>query len=104
MKAGSVVDVEVVTGVREGVYRLPASAVRKTNFGASVYVLADAEAGAPSPYRAVRKEVTVGGVDGDDVLVLAGLETGERVAAIGAFKLQDGILVNVVDRQPDPAQ
>jgi len=101
LKAGSVVDVKVVTDRHEGVFRLPASAVRKTSFGASVYALTDAEAGAAAPYRAVRKEVTVGGEDGSDVLVIAGLEAGERVAAIGAFKLQDGMLVNIVERPPE---
>ena len=104
LKAGSVVDVEVVTEVTSGVFRLPASAVRKTNFGASVYVLNDAEAGAAAPYRATRREVTVGGVDGSDILVVGGLEDGERVAAIGAFKLQDGILVHIVDQPPEPEQ
>ncbi len=98
LRAGSVVDVEVVTGVQDGIFRVPAGAVRKTQFGASVYVLTDAEAGAAAPYRAVRREVTVGGVEGSEVVVLAGLEAGERVAAIGAFKLQDGLLVNVVDQ------
>jgi membrane fusion protein (multidrug efflux system) len=103
LKAGSVVDVEVVTDVIAGVFRLPATAVRKTNFGASVYVLVDAEAGAAAPYRATRKEVTVGAVDGSDVIVVSGLRAGERVAAIGAFKLQDGMLANVVERAPEPA-
>lgn len=101
LRAGSVVGVEVVTGVQDGIFRVPASAVRKTQFGASVYMLTEAEAGAAAPYRAVRREVTVGGVDGSDVVVIAGLAAGERVAAIGAFKLQDGLLVNVVDQPPE---
>jgi membrane fusion protein (multidrug efflux system) len=101
LKAGSVVDVEVATDVMKGVFRLPASAVRKTNFGASVYVLADAEAGAAAAYRATRKEVTVGAVDGSEIIVVSGLEAGDRVAAIGAFKLQDGMLANVVERLPE---
>jgi membrane fusion protein (multidrug efflux system) len=104
LRAGSVVVVEVVTGVQDGIFRLPASAVRKTQFGASAYVLTDAEAGAAAPYRAVRREVTVAGVEGSDVVVTAGLAAGERVAAIGAFKLQDGLLVNVVDQPPEPGQ
>lgn len=102
LKAGSVVDVEVVTGAMEGVFRLPATAVRKTNFGASVYVLADAEAGAAAPYRATRRQVTVGAVDGSDVIVVSGLQAGDRVAAIGAFKLQDGMLASVVERASAP--
>jgi len=108
LKAGSVVDVEVVTDVMAGVFRLPANAVRKTNFGASVYVLADAEAGAAAAYRAKRREVTVGAVDGSDVIIVSGLDAGDRVAAIGAFKLQDGLLANVVERlsepEPEPGQ
>ena len=102
LKAGSVVDVEIVKEVMAGVFRLPASAVRKTNFGASVYVLTDAEAGAAAPYRATRREVTVGAVDGSEVILVSGLEAGDRVAAIGAFKLQDGMLANVVEREPEP--
>ena len=101
LKAGSVVDVEIVKEVMAGVFRLPASAVRKTNFGASVYVLTDAEAGAAAPYRATRREVTVGAVDGSEVILVSGLEAGDRVAAIGAFKLQDGMLANVVERAPE---
>jgi hypothetical protein len=34
---------------------------------------------------------------------VSGLQAGERVAAIGAFKLQDGMLANVVERAPEPA-
>lgn len=104
LRAGSVVEVEVVTGVHEGIFRVPASAVRKTQFGASMYLLTKAEAGAAAPYRAVRREVTVGGVEGSEVVVIAGLAAGERVAAIGAFKLQDGLLVNVVDQSPEQEQ
>ena len=102
LKAGSVVDVEVVTEVIKGVFRLPASAVRKTNFGASVYVLADAKAGAAAAYRATRKEVTVGAIEGSEIIIVSGLEAGDRVAAIGAFKLQDGMLANIVERKIEP--
>jgi hypothetical protein len=31
------------------------------------------------------------------VVVLSGLEPGERVAASGSFKLREGVLVNVAD-------
>jgi hypothetical protein len=32
---------------------------------------------------------------------MGGLEPGERVAAIGAFKLIDGLLTHVAEREPD---
>ncbi len=104
IRPGAVVDVEVVVGSLEGVFRLPASAVRRNNFGAFVYVLNKAEPGAIAPFRASRRQVSVGPAQGADILVTGGLEPGERVAAIGAFKLIDGLLTHVVEREQDLAQ
>lgn len=101
IRPGSVVDVEVVTGSQEGVFRLPATAVRRNNFGAFVYVLEAAEAGAIAEYRAVRRQVTVGAGDGEEIVVTSGLQPGERVAAIGAFKLEDGLLTHVAGNDAD---
>ena len=104
IRPGAVVDVEVVVGSLDGVFRLPASAVRRNNFGAFVYVLNDAEPGAIAPFRASRRQVTVGPAQGEDILVTAGLEPGERVATIGAFKLIDGLLTHVVEREQNSGQ
>lgn len=101
IRPGSVVDVEVTTGSLEGVFRLPASAVRRNNFGAFVYVLKKAEAEAIAEFRAVRRQVTVGPGDGEEIVVTSGLEPGEQVAAIGAFKLMDGLLTHVAADDPD---
>lgn len=110
IRPGSVVDVEVATGSLDGVFLLPASAVRRNNFGAFVYVLEEAEAGAIAPFRAVRRQVTVGSGDGEEIVVTSGLQPGERIAVIGAFKLVDGLLTHVaesdaevvVESPPDP--
>jgi membrane fusion protein (multidrug efflux system) len=101
IRPGSVVDVEVVTGSIEGVFRLPATAVRRNSFGAFVYVLEQAEQGAIAEFRAVRRQVTVGPGDGQDIVITSGLEPGERVAAIGAFKLLDGLLTHVAESEPN---
>lgn len=98
MRPGSVVDVEVANGSIEGAFRLPASAVRRNNFGAFVYVLEKAEQGAIAEFRAVRRQVTVGPGDGEDIFVTGGLNPGDQVAAIGAFKLLDGLLTHVAQR------
>jgi len=98
LSPGAVVDVAVQTGVIEGVIRLPATAVRRSNFGAFVYLLKEAEAGAVAPYRAERRQVAVVRAEGDEVVITRGLKAGDRVAALGAFKLQEGLLVNVVER------
>jgi membrane fusion protein (multidrug efflux system) len=101
IRPGSVVDVEVVIGSLEGVFRLPASAVRRNNFGAFVYVLEEAEPGAIARFRAARRQVTVGPGDGEEIVVTSGLEAGELVAALGAFKLNDGLLTHVVESDQD---
>ena len=103
VRPGSVVDVEVATGSLEGVFLLPANAVRRNNFGAFVYVLTEAEPEAIAKFRAVRRQVTVGPGDGEDIIVTAGLEAGELVAVIGAFKLIDGLLTHVAVRKPGVA-
>ena len=101
IRPGSVVDVEVVVESIEGVFRLPATAVRRNNFGAFVYVLKESEPEAIAEFRATRRQVTAGPGDGVDIIVMGGLEPGERVAAIGAFKLIDGLLTHVAEREPD---
>jgi len=101
IRPGSVVDVEVTTGSLEGVFRLPASAVRRNNFGAFVYVLDKAEPDAIADFRAVRRQVTVGPEEGEEIAVTSGLQPGERVAAIGAFKLSDGMLTHVAKHDKD---
>ncbi|MFK7732347.1 MAG: efflux RND transporter periplasmic adaptor subunit [Pseudomonadales bacterium] len=98
VRPGAVVDINLSLGTVDGVFRLPASAIRRSNFGAYAYVLRAAEKGAAAPFRAERREVTAGPLDGSDIIVLSGLEPGERIAGIGAFKLQDGMLVHVVER------
>ena len=99
LSPGSVVDVAVETSVLDGVFRLPATAVRRSSFGAFVYLLDAAEAGAAAPYRAIRKQVTVARAEGEQLIVTEGLEVGDLVAALGAFKLQQDLLVHVVERR-----
>ena len=101
VRPGAVVDIELSLGTVDGVFKMPSSAIRRSNFGAYAYVLNDAEAGADAPFRAERREVTPGPLDGSDIIVLAGLQPGERIAGIGAFKLQDGMLVHVVERKQE---
>jgi membrane fusion protein (multidrug efflux system) len=101
IRPGSVVDVEVVVGSLDGVFRLPASAVRRNSFGAFVYVLKASEPEAIAEFRAARRQVIVGPGDGEDIIVMSGLEVGERVAAIGAFKLADGLLTHVAKGELD---
>ncbi|MEE4299848.1 MAG: efflux RND transporter periplasmic adaptor subunit [Pseudomonadales bacterium] len=90
---GMVVAVEVPTGEDRRVAVVPSIAVRRDTFGASVYVLEPAEEGAIAKERARRRSVEPGPERDGMTVVLAGLEPGERIAATGAFKLREGVLV-----------
>jgi membrane fusion protein (multidrug efflux system) len=98
--SGSLVTVEVpVEGPRTGTL-VPITALRRNSFGASVFVLTPAEEGARGAYRAERRVVELGSQRGDMVVVAAGIQPGERIAAEGSFKLRDGALVNSSSQAP----
>lgn len=90
---GSLVTVVVPLGSEQTATLVPMTAVRRDAFGANVYVLRPSEEGARGPYRAEKRAVTVGPQRDDLVVITSGVEPGERLAANGAFKLRDGILV-----------
>lgn len=93
LSPGTLVTVNVPTGPIRSVARVPETAVRYDSFGASVYVLEPAEPDAPAKERASRRAVTLGPQEKKTVIIVSGVKAGERVAANGAFKLRDGVLV-----------
>lgn len=94
---GASVRVRVPAGPpREGV-AIPLSALRTDPGGDHVFVIAADEQGST---RAHLRRVERGDALGDAVVIRAGLEAGEQVAASGSFKLREGVLVALV---PDPA-
>ncbi len=77
---------------------VPATAIRRDTFGASVYVIENTSEEGKSTARARKRSVTLGNIadldqSGDLTIITQGLRPGERIAAIGAFKLRDGSLV-----------
>lgn len=91
---GASVRVLVPSGVPQSATAVPLSALRRGPGGDHVFVLEATEEGA---IRAHTRRVLAGDVVGDEVLVLDGLNPGERVAASGAFKLREAALVYVAD-------
>jgi RND family efflux transporter MFP subunit len=69
---------------------VPVSALRKGPDGDHVWVVTADSAGA---LRAHERKVETGPVLGETVIVLGGLEPGERIAASGSFKLREGVRV-----------
>jgi RND family efflux transporter MFP subunit len=106
---GALVNVDVPLAEARPAALIPVTAVRRSAFGAFVFVLQPAEEGAGAPYRAVQRPIELGPQRGEEVIVISGLQSGERVAADGSFKLRDGALVRIVEqralsaRDPVPA-
>lgn len=92
---GAIVDVWVTVGEPTMVLSVPATALRYDAFGAHVYVLNPAEPDADAPFRAARREVELLEIRNGLAFLRTGLKAGEQVATDGAFKLRDGLLVNV---------
>lgn len=93
LEPGAIVNVAVPVGSATEMLRVPATAVRRDAFGTSVFVLVPAATDADAPERAERRDVDVERIDARHAYLRSGLEAGEKVAADGAFKLRDGILV-----------
>lgn len=71
---------------------VPSTAVRRTAYASMVYVVQPDANGAT---RAHQRVVSLGQSIGEDVIVLNGLQAGEKIAAAGSFKLRDGAKILV---------
>lgn len=94
---GASVRVRVPAGSPVEAVVVPVSAVRKGPGGDHVFVIAPDDQGKT---RAHLRQVRAGEVLGDQILILEGLKPGEQVAASGAFKLREGVLVSLANASP----
>jgi len=91
---GASVRVRVPVGPLRTVIAIPISALRKGPGGDQVFVIGP---GTDGRTRVQTRQVESGTMFGDEIAILSGLTAGERVAALGSFKLRDGILVAIAD-------
>jgi RND family efflux transporter MFP subunit len=87
---GSSVRVEVPEGAVQSVVSIPVSALRKGPGGDHVFLILPDSSGKT---RAHDQPVQSGPVVDDDVVILAGLKPGQKVATSGSFKLRESVLV-----------
>ncbi len=102
---GMLVRVKVPLGEESLAMVVPPTAVRRDATGSSVYVLEPVNENGQQKVRARKRPVTLAEVREADlqqdlVVILDGLSEGEEIAAIGAFKLRDGSLVNPMQADP----
>jgi membrane fusion protein, multidrug efflux system len=87
---GASVRVRVPVGISRKAVAVPVSALRKGPGGDQVFVVTPDKDGRT---RVHAQQVESGVMFDDQVVILAGLSAGERVAASGSFKLREGALV-----------
>jgi membrane fusion protein, multidrug efflux system len=91
---GASVRVQVPVGPTRNVVAIPVSALRKGPGGDQVFIVAPSTDGRT---RVHTRRVDIGPMFGDEIVIHAGLTAGEQIAALGSFKLRDGILVTVAE-------
>jgi RND family efflux transporter MFP subunit len=84
LRLGQTATVSVAAPRREGIARVPLSALREDHGRTTVWVVD------PATMTAVVREVKVGGAEGNDVVVAAGLGSGDRVVTAGVHVLSPG--------------
>lgn len=95
---GASVRVRVPVGPSRKTVAIPVSALRKGPGGDQVFVITQDQ---HHKNRARMRQVESGTMIGDQVVIHAGLEVGETIAASGSFKLREGVLVAVA---ADPSE
>ncbi|OQW31485.1 MAG: efflux transporter periplasmic adaptor subunit [Nitrospira sp. SG-bin1] len=95
---GASVRVRVPVGFSRKAVAIPVSALRKGPNGDQVFVIAPDQ---DHKARAHARQVESSAMVGDQIVIHAGLEAGETVAASGSFKLREGVLVAIAS---DPSQ
>ncbi|MGQ0557872.1 MAG: efflux RND transporter periplasmic adaptor subunit [Nitrospiraceae bacterium] len=91
---GASVRVRVPVGPQRTVVAIPVSALRKGPGGDQVFIVAPSNDGRT---RVHTRQVEIGPMFGDEIVIYAGLTAGEHIASVGSFKLRDGILVAVAE-------
>lgn len=97
---GASLRVRIPVGAMRKVVAIPVSALRKGPGGDQVFVVAQAQDGQT---RVRAHHVESGTMSGDEIVILEGLSAGEQVAAVGSFKLRDGVLVAITAGPEGPS-
>lgn len=93
LRPGAFVDVQVSAAAPRPALFIPLTAVRRAPYGDHVFLLEQEG----DVLRAHQRFVRLGPVEGEDVLVVSGVEPGQRLAAMGSFKLREGVAVQAGD-------
>lgn len=96
LDANTAVTLDVSVSESTHVSVVPSIAVLSDSYGKYVYLINADESG--QVFRAKRQDVKVLSVDAYQTMIAEGLSEGDLIAAEGAFKLFEGVLVNIADK------
>ncbi len=105
--------VELLLPEKTNVLVVPATAIVYSSYGDSVYIVSEQPAIDSRPAQLVVKQqfVSVGSARGDQVAILQGLKSGDRVVTAGQIKLRNGSAVQInntvtpsSDAAPQPSE
>lgn len=92
LRPGMFVDVNVAVDPMQDYTVVPTTAVRRASYGDHVFVVKPDEKD-EKKLRAHQQFITLGAAVGGETIVLKGLKPGDRIAAVGSFKLREGVMV-----------
>jgi len=98
LQPGDSVRVQIEYGDEIQAVAIPAEALRRTPEGSLAFVAEDDGTG---QIRATQRMVQVIKSIGNEVALMSGVKSGDRVVTVGSFKLMPGSLL--VEAQPDPS-
>ncbi len=98
LKPGTLVDVQLPTTTAQSIITVPSTAVQFSDAGHFVYLIEPDKEGV---LRAKIRNVDVGEENNLRMVIKNGLQTGERIAADGSFKLHDGMRVNIKEHSQE---
>ena len=94
LRPAMVVNLQVSRAVLDGVIALPLGAILRDERGTSVFVAREDSAGLAARYQPVELGPTSGG----QVVVLGGLEPGDRVLVAGQTTVADGDRIRIAEQ------
>jgi len=97
LKSGMFAKVKILTEEKDGIVKIPASAVVK-RFGENYVFTVQSDPADAALLIASKKKITQGILIDDKLEVRSGLEPNEEIVVRGQTLLEDGSRVNVVDR------
>jgi multidrug efflux pump subunit AcrA (membrane-fusion protein) len=97
LKSGMFAKVKILTEEKDGIVKIPASAVVK-RFGESYVFTVQSDPADAAFLIARKKKITQGILIDDKLEVRSGLEANEEIVVRGQTLLEDGSRVNIVDR------